>query len=185
MIHILSLWLPILVSAVFVFIASSVIHMFLKYHQTDFKKIPHEDDVMDQLGAMDIPPGNYYFPYAGSMEAMRSEEFIEKRRKGPVAFITVLPSGPPTMTSELIQWFLYCVLVGVFVAYVTGHAVGVEADYLDVFRFAGATAFAGYFLAQLQNTIWYHTPWLVTLKNAFDGLVYALITAGTFGWLWP
>lgn len=185
MVHILSLWLPILVSAVFVFIASSIIHMFLKYHQSDFKKVPHEDEVMDKLRPLDIPPGNYHFPYARGMEEMRSEEFVQKRTRGPVALLFVMPAGPPNMTRELIQWFFFCVLVGIFVAYITGHAVGSDAEYLEVFRIAGAAAFAGYFLAQIQDAIWLRGSLKVTLKNAFDGLIFAVLTAGTFGWLWP
>lgn len=40
-------------------------------------------------------------------------------------------------------------------------------------------------LALLQNSIWYKRKWSSTLKSMADGLVYALVTAGTFGWLWP
>ena len=32
---------------------------------------------------------------------------------------------------------------------------------------------------------WKMKPCKMTLKHAFDGLVYALLTAGIFGWLWP
>jgi hypothetical protein len=28
-------------------------------------------------------------------------------------------------------------------------------------------------------------PWSIVLKESFDGLIYSLLTAGTFGWLWP
>jgi len=45
--------------------------------------------------------------------------------------------------------------------------------------------FGGYALALLQNSIWYKRAWNFTLKSMADGLVYALLTAGTFGWLWP
>lgn len=59
------------------------------------------------------------------------------------------------------------------------------ADYLAAFRFAGTTAFVGYSLALWQNTIWFKRSWIVTLKANVDGLVYGLLTGGTFGWLWP
>jgi len=185
MVGIMSLWLPILLSAVLVFIASSVIHMFLNYHRSDFKKVPSEDDVMDALRKFNLPPGDYIMPYAGSAEVMRSQEYIDKSTKGPVAFITIMKSGPPAMGANLVQWFIYCVVVGIFVAYITGRALGPGADYLNVFQIAGCTAFIGYSLAFVQDAIWLNRNWSATLKSVFDGLIYGLLTAGAFGWLWP
>lgn len=185
MVTIIALWLPIVLSAVFVFIASSIIHMFLKYHQSDFSQLPREDEIMDKLREYDIPPGDYYFPYAGSAEVMRSEAYLEKRKRGPVAFINFMKPGPPAMTKEFVLWFIYCLVVSVFAAYIAGRAVPAGGDYLEVFRFAGCTAFAGYALGLAQNSIWYNRSWSATFKSMFDGLIYALLTAGTFGWLWP
>jgi hypothetical protein len=68
---------------------------------------------------------------------------------------------------------------------IAGRALPAGARYLAVFRFAGATAFYGYALALWQNTIWYKKNWMTTLKSNADGLIYALLTAGFFGWLWP
>lgn len=185
MIGIMSLWAPILLSAVFVFVVSSIIHMVLKYHAGDFKKLPDEDKVMDALRPFKIPPGDYVLPCAGSMEAMKSPEYKSKAEKGPVAFMTVMENGIAGMGSSLILWFLYSILVSIFAAYIAGRTLPYGAHYLAVFRIAGATAFAGYGLALLQNSIWYKRSWSVTLKSVFDGLVYAMVTAGTFGWLWP
>jgi hypothetical protein len=75
--------------------------------------------------------------------------------------------------------------VSFFAAYIGGRALGPSADYLEVFRFTGCTAFIGYGLALLQNSIWYKRNWGATLKSVFDALVYGLLTAGAFGWLWP
>ncbi len=185
MVSIMSLWLPILLSAVIVFVVSSIIHMVLPYHRTDFGKIPAEDDVMDALRKFNIPPGEYVIPCAGSPKEMGTPEFIEKSKKGPVAFLTVMQSGPPSMGMSLVLWFIYSVVVGIFAAYIASRALEPGAHYLGVFRFAGAAAFAGYALALWQNSIWYKRAWSTTLKSTFDGLVYALLTAGTFGWLWP
>lgn len=185
MVSVLSLWLPILLSAVIVFLVSSLIHMVLGYHRTDFRKVPAEDDVMSALREFGIPPGDYVIPCAGSSKEMGSPEFIEKATKGPVAFMTVIPSGPPAMGKSLVQWFVYCAVVAIFAAYIGSRAVGPSADYLAVFRFTGTTAFIGYTLALWQNSIWYRRAWSTTLKSTFDGLVYGLLTAGTFGWLWP
>ncbi len=185
MVPVMSLWIPILVAAVFVFVASSVIHMALKYHKSDFARLPDEDAVLEALRGFAIPPGDYVMPYAGSSKAMGEPEFLEKVNRGPVALMTVMPNGPVKMGMSLTLWFLYCVVVGIFAAYIAGRALGPGADYLAVFRFAGATAFIGYALALWQNSIWLKRSWSTTLKSTFDGLVYGLLTAGVFGWLWP
>ena len=185
MVPILSLWLPILVSAVFVFIASSVIHMALGYHKSDVKRLANEDEALAALRALKIAPGDYALPRAESMADMKSPAFVEKMTKGPVVFMTVVAGGPPSMTASLSLWFIYSLVVGVFAAYIAGRALTTESHYLAVFRFAGATAFVGYSLALLQHSIWYKRNWRTTLVSMFDGLVYALLTAGTFGWLWP
>jgi hypothetical protein len=185
MVPLTQLWLPILVAAVIVFVVSSVIHMFLGYHAGDVKGLPNEAAVGDALRGFDIPPGDYAMPHAGSSAAMKTPEYQEKLNKGPVLFMTVMPNGPFSMGSSLVQWFLYCVLVGIFGGYVAGRALAPGANYLAVFRFAGATAFAGYGLALLQNSIWWHRSWGATLRSVFDALIYAGLTAGTMGWLWP
>lgn len=185
MVSITSLLLPILLSAVAVFIVSSIIHMLLGYHNTDFKQIPSEGQVLDDLRKANIPPADYVMPYAKDNKERKTEEYKEKINKGPVAFITVFPSGPPNMGKSLVLWFLYSVIIGIFAAYVAGRALPAGAEYLSVFRFAGATAFAGYGLGLLQNSIWYRRNWGATFKSMFDALIYALVTAGFFAWLWP
>jgi hypothetical protein len=185
MVSLMSLWAPILVSAVFVFVASSIVHMMLPYHKSDFRKLAKEDEVMDALRKLDVTPGDYLFPRPAGREGMKDPAFIDKMKKGPVVLMTVMPSGPPSMAANLVQWFLYCVLISVFAAYVASRAVGPGAGYRPVFRFAGCTAFIGYAMALWQNSIWYKRAWSTTFKQTFDGLIYGLLTAGTFGWLWP
>jgi hypothetical protein len=182
---IVSLWVPILVSAVIVFVVSSILHMVLPVHRSDYRKLPDENGVMDALRKVSLAPGDYVFPHVGSPKELKDPAFVEKRKKGPVGFLTVTESGEVSMGPSLAQWFLYSLVVGVFAAYVAGRALGPGAHYLKVFRFAGVTAFIGYSLALWQNTIWYKRDWVTTLKANVDGLVYGLLTAGTFGWLWP
>ncbi len=185
MVPALTLWLPVLVSAVVVFVASSVIHMVLGYHAGDVKPLPKEDETMAALRKLAIPPGDYAMPRAGSMKEMQSPAFVEKLKAGPVVFMTVRPSGPPTMTKSMVLWFVYLVFVSFFAAYIAGRALGPGAPYLAVFRFAGAAAFSAYSLALLQHSIWWGRSWGATWKSVFDGFVYACLTAGVFGWLWP
>jgi len=180
-----ALWLPILLSAVFVFILSSVIHMFTPWHKGDYPALPNEDAFRGAVGPLNIPPGDYVVPRVGSMADMKSPAFQEKMKQGPVVMMTVMPNGVSGMGKQLTLWFLNALVVSVFAAYVTGRALGQSSPYLHVFRFAGATAFCGYSLALAQASIWYRKNWGTTIRSMIDGLLYALVTAGTFGWLWP
>lgn len=180
-----ALWLPILLSAVFVFVVSSVIHMLLPWHKSEYPAVPNEDRVMDALRPLAIPPGEYMLPRANSMAAMKDPAFLEKMKRGPVMILTVLRNEMPPMGPALMWWFVYALVVSLFAAYVAGRALGPGAMYLDVFRFAGTTAFVGYALALWQMVIWYHRSLSATFKSTLDGLIYACVTAGTLGWLWP
>lgn len=186
MVSAFSLWVPILVSAALVFVASSAIHMVLNWHRNDLQGVPDEDGLMETLRGFNLLPGNYVIPRAASAEAMKSDEFQAKARRGPVAFLTVVRSGDPSaMGKQLLQWFVYCVVVGLFAAYVTGQALGPGAEYMQVFRLASTTAFMGYALAHAQDAIWMGQGWAATARSMADGLIYGLLTGGTFGWLWP
>lgn len=178
-----TLWLPILLSAVFVFIVSSVIHMVLGYHSSDYKQVPNEDHVMDKLRELNIPPGHYAVPKPSSMKDFNSPEFQAKMAKGPALIMSVRKPGGG-MGSSLMQWFAFLLLVNIFVAYVASHTVNSGADYLTVYRLVGCVAFMGYGLALFQDAIWGGKSWGATWKALFDALVYALVTGGTFGWLW-
>ncbi len=185
-IPITTLWLPILVAAVLVFVMSSIIHMFLNYHQGDFRKVPDEDGLMGALRPFNLEPGDYVFPHAAGMEAMKSEAYQQKVAKGPIAFVTVLRPGQVfSMGPQLTQWFAFSLLVGIVSAYLAGRMLAPGADYLQVFRITGTVAFACYSMALMQRSIWWGQNWSATLKGMFDGLIYAVLTAGAFGWLWP
>jgi len=183
-----ALWLPILLSAVIVFIASSIMHMVLPYHKSDYRQLPDEDKVLPSLRAAGLQKGLYIFPYCTHKE-MNSPAAQEKYKLGPVGMLIVFPSGPPAMPKFLGMWFAYCLIIGVFVAYITTHAhplvVAHGEPFWAVFRVASASAFLAYGLANLSNGIWKGQPWGNVSKEVVDGLVYALLTAGTFGWLWP
>jgi hypothetical protein len=180
-----SLWLPIVLSAVIVFVASSVIHMTPLWHKNDYPKMPREAEVLDALRPLAIPPGDYFIPRASGMKEMRSPEFKEKMKRGPVAVLTVMPNGEMAMGRSLVQWFAFLLIVGLFVAIVTCRTLPVGTPYPRVFKVAGTIAFMAYSLALCELSIWYRRSWSLTLKSAFDGLIYAALTAGTFGWLWP
>ena len=184
MVPLAALWLPILLSAVIVFVASSIIHMVLPYHRSEYHQLPDEENLLATLRGAGLKRGFYNFPFCTHKD-MKSPAVLEKFKQGPVGFITVYPPGPPNMGKFLGLWFGYCLVIGLFVAYLTAHTVAPGALYPAVFRVVGTAAFLAYGLGNLSNSIWKGQPWSMTLKESFDGLIYALLTAGTFGWLWP
>src|SRR5512141_3369138 len=136
MTYLTMLWIPILLSAVVVFVVSSLIHMATPWHKGDYRKAPDEGKVMDALRPFGIPPGDYIMPCPSSAAEMRSPEFAEKRKRGPVMMFTVMP-GDVGMAKSLVLWFLYAVVIGVFAGYIAGRALPPGSPYLSVFRFAG------------------------------------------------
>jgi len=184
MVPLSALWLPIVLSAVIVFVASSIMHMLLPYHRSDYHQLPDEDKVTATLRGLNLKRGLYVFPYCTHKD-MKSPAIQEKYKQGPVGFLNIMPPGPPAMPKFLGLWFAYTLLVGFFVAYLTAHTVAPGSSYLAVFRVAGTAAFLSYGLGVLPSGIWKGQTASTTSKELIDGLVYALLTAGTFGWLWP
>jgi hypothetical protein len=184
MVPLSALWLPIVLSAVIVFVASSVMHMVLPYHRSDYQKLPDEDKVLAALRGAGLKRGLYVFPFATHKD-MKSPAVIEKYNQGPVGMLIAFPIGPPVMPKFLGLWFAYCLIIGFFVAYLAAHTVAQGTYYLAVFRVVGTAAFLAYGLGNMSNSIWKGQTWSMTIKEVIDGLIYALLTAGTFGWLWP
>jgi hypothetical protein len=179
------LWLPILVSAVIVFVASSIIHMGPLWHRSDYPALPQQDEVQAALRPLALTPGDYFVPRAKDMKAYKTPEFVEKLRAGPVVLLTVMPNGPIRMGRNLAQWFVFLLVVGVLVAAVSGDALPRGATYRQVFGIAAAVAFIAYAVALAEMSIWYRRSWSLTAKSILDGVIYGLLTGGTFGWLWP
>ena len=180
-----ALWLPILLSAVIVFVASSIIHMLLKYHNRDYTKLPNEDAVRAALRAGNPAPKQYIIPYCSDMKEMSSPEMQQKFIEGPVGVLNLKPPGLPKMGPSLAQWFLFCLVVSYFIGYVGSHTLPNGATYMRVFQNLGTVGFLGYAAGTVPAAIWMGKPWSVATKEVFDGLIYGLLTAGTFGWLWP
>ena len=178
---IMSLWQPILVSAVVVFIAGSVIWMAMPWHRTDWSMTEDEERVRDALQSTE--PGAYTVPHCADRAQMQSPEFRQKLKEGPQAFITVIPSGERQMGGKLLLMLLYNLLVGIFCAYLVSRTLAPEADYSAVFRVAGTTAFIAYGMAYIQESIWFGRSWWMTAKTFLDALIYAVLTGGVFGWL--
>ncbi len=185
MVSLAELWMPILVSAVVVFFASSLFHMLIPIHKSDYTRSPGEDKLCELLRGEKIRPGNYMFPHCDDMKQLQSEEMMRKFTQGPVGFMTILPSGPPGMGKSLILWFLQAVLISVLVAYIAGIGLAPGTAYMTVFRLTGTAAVMAYSMGALTDYIWKGQQLNVMFKFIFDALVYGLLTAGVCGWMWP
>jgi len=178
-----ALWLPILLSAVIVFFTSSLFWMVIQHHNSDWKQLPEEEAVRAALRG--VRSGQYALPYAADGKARRSDEWRQKFSEGPVAMMTVMQQGSMAMGKQLVQWFIYCLVISVLVAYVAASTLSADANYLKVFQVAGTAAVLAYSGNSAMNSIWFGHQWSKTLKDILDGIVYGLLTAGVFGWLWP
>src|SRR5689334_12020524 len=98
MVGLSGLWIPIVVSAVFVFIVSSIIHMGPFWHKTDFSTVPNEDALRKAVGPMNIPAGDYLVPRPASMDDMKTDAYKNKLKEGPILIMTVKQPGGMSMT---------------------------------------------------------------------------------------
>lgn len=176
------LWLPIVLSAVAVFIVSSLVHMVLQIHKGDFKKLPGEDKILEAMRS--VPPGAYMFPMADSMKEMCSPAMIEKMKTSPVGSIVMRPSGAPSLGKALFQWFVFSLGISLLVGYICSLCIPKSADFATVMRVASAAATLGYGFSHLQDSIWKGVSWNISVKFLFDGLLYGLATGAVFAWRW-
>lgn len=185
MTHLSLLWLPILLSAVGVFLASSVIHMASPWHKSDYPKMPNEQAVMDAMRPLAIAPGDYFFPRPGGMAEMKSQEYIDRTNRGPVILMTVMPNGIMPMGAIFVKWFVYLILVSTLVAIVASTSLPAGAPAALVIHQTALVAFAAYGLALWQLSIWYRRSLSITIKSTVDAAVYAVVTGAVFMWCWP
>ena len=176
------LWLPILVSAVIVFIASNVLWMVLPFwHHKDYSNLASSDAVVASL--KDTPSGQYMVP---SMNwGKMTEEQKSAVQRGPGGLLLLRNPMQFSMGSALTGFFLFNVVVIAIVAYVGSFSLGVGAKYPQVFRVVASAGILGYSFHTVSDSIWYGRPWSSTIKFVIDGIIYGVLIAGTFGWLWP
>ena len=178
---IMTLWQPILVSAVLSFIAGAVIWMAMPWHKKDWSNVSDQESARQALSG--LAPGQYNLPHCPDMKALEDPDMQQKFKEGPLAFITIVPSGLPVMGPKLALMFAYNLLVAVVCAYFVSRTAAPDADYLAIFRISGAVAFIAYGMAFIQDSIWFGRPWSSTAKTFLDALIYSLLTGGAFGWL--
>ena len=184
-ISLIHLWMPILGSAVFAWIASGLIHMFIKYHNFDYQKLANEDEVGAAVGNGSPKLGLHHFPHCADMSEMANEAMQEKFKKGPVGMLIIFPNGMPNMVKYLSQQFAYFLLGSALIAYCALFALAPGADFMTVFRVFTAIGFMAFGWATIPSSIWFGFQWSITVKYLIDALIYAMVVAATFGWLWP
>jgi hypothetical protein len=182
-VSLVSLWLPILVSAVIVFFAAFLAWTVLPHHRSDWVRVPNEETLLQAIRSIGLERGQYVFPHAMTAEGAKDPEAKKKLEEGPIGSLVIWPK--PSMGRSLVQYFVYCLAVSFFVAYVGYAALEFGTDYLHVFRVLGTTAFLAYSFAGIPQAIWFGHTWSSTWKTVIDGLVFGLLTGGTFGALWP
>ncbi|GAP67525.1 hypothetical protein MBSD_n2852 [Mizugakiibacter sediminis] len=185
MMSLAQLWLPVALSAVGVFVASSILHMLLKFwHTPDYRALANEDEVRSAIRNGHPAPGMYVVPYC-RMEEMKKPESVQKYETGPVGFFFLLPNGMPNMGKSLSLWFLLCLAVSFFCALIAAAAFAAGADGHRVFHVTALVAFASYATGSFSMGIWWGQPWRAVFKYAVDSLIYALVTGAVFMGLWP
>lgn len=177
------LWLPILLSAVGVFVVSSVLHMCIPIHKNDYKKLENEKPLLAGLREHEQQPGEYMFPAAECMSDMKNPEYIERCNLGPVGFMVIMPNGMWNIGKSLGQWFAYSIVISLLTAYVYSFVSAEGASFSEIFRLTSTVSFLGYAFSSVSNSIWKGISWWVTCKFVFDGTLYALATGAIFGWM--
>ena len=184
-VSVIELWMPILLGAVLAWVASALIHMLLKYHNSDYRQLANEDEVAAAIRRGAPTPGLHSLPYCADMAKMAEPAMQAKFTDGPVAFVTVFPSGLPNMGKLVGQQFLYFLIGCLLIAACATHVLAAGAPYMAVFTFVAPVAFLAFGWAVVPFSIWYGHTWAATGKYLLDALIYGLLVAGSFAWLWP
>jgi hypothetical protein len=184
-ISLIQLWMPIVGSAVVAWFASGLIHIVLKYHNSDFQKLANEDEVAEAVGRGSPKLGLHLFPHCADMSEMANEDMQDKFKKGPVAMLIIFPNGMPNMGKYLGQQFAFFLGGSILIAYCAAFALPPGADFMTVFRVFTAIGFLAYGWATIPFSIWFGFQWSISVKYLIDALIYAMVVAVTFAWLWP
>lgn len=181
------LWLPILLSAVAVWIVSAVVWMALPHHKGDFIGLPNppgEDHFMEFVRASGIKPGNYSFPDCRDHAVMKTERVQQAWEKGPVGHLSVWKT-PVTMGDKMVATFVVYLIVSTVIAYITRLALPDAAPFGKVFQVASTAGILAYCFSFIPNAIWFGAYKRTIIANVVDGIVYGVVTGLIFAWRWP
>ncbi len=170
-VNLLDLWIAILLGGVLAWVVSALVHMALKYHNSDYRALSNEDEVATAIRNGSPSPGIHSIPFCVDMAKMGEPAMQEKFNKGPVAFVTIFPNGMPAMGKLVGQQMLYFLIGCVLIAWCATQALPAGAEYLAVFRFVATLGFLSFGWAVVPFSIWYGHPWSTTAKYLFDALL--------------
>lgn len=185
MLSLASLWLPILLAAVAVFFTSSLVHMVFKWHNADYLRLGNEDEVREVLRKGNPAPGQYVLPHCLDGKDMQKPEVQQKFIDGPVGLVVIRSSGAPKIGPHLLKWFLLALAVAAITACLACCTIGSGASKHLVFHFFAVSTFLAYATGSVTDGIWKGHPWKAVAKDLLDALLYALVSAAVFAWLWP
>lgn len=192
MVTLSSLWFAIALTSVVIFFASAIMWMLLPHHKKDIlfintndadKEADKEAAYIKCMNALDLKPGMYMYPGCDAKD-YKTDEGKKRYSTGPWGTLTVFP-GKSNFPMNLLKTFITFGVITIFVAYITGLSVGPGADYMQVFRVAGATAMLGHCMGGLTSDFFMGKPSRLIITEMMDKVVYALITAGMFASMWP
>ncbi|MSU24070.1 MAG: hypothetical protein EXS32_09655 [Opitutus sp.] len=182
----LALWLPILLSAVVVFVISSLVHMVFEWHAGDYSGLANEDAVRAAIRAGNPAPGRYVMPHCDDMKDMGSEAMLQKYRDGPVGHFTLGPNGAPNMGKHLGSWFVWTLIVATVAAFLAVRLLGLDhAHARGAAKLVGAVTFIAHGFGTVTESIWMMRPWSSSGKYLLDAALYAVGSGLVFLWLWP
>jgi hypothetical protein len=177
------LWLPILVSAAAVWMASALAWMALPHHKKDWKGLPDEAAFFRAFDGLNIPQGNYGFPHCGDKSRMKDPEVKRRMEAGQMGILSVF--GKMNMGKNMVITFVVYLAISVFVAYIGAAAVKRGAGFSEAFRVLGTAGVLAYAFGHIPNGVWFgHYPRAI-LMCVLDGVVYGLITGAVFAAMWP
>ena len=100
----MQLWAPILLAALLVQVTSTLIHMVLKWHNSDYRKLANEDQVRAAIRAGNPAPGQYVLPHCLDPNEMKKPDVAQKWVEGPVAMLYVIKNGAPSIGPQIGSW---------------------------------------------------------------------------------
>jgi hypothetical protein len=184
MADLMGLWLPIVAAAIAVFVASSLVHMVFKWHKSDFGRLSDEDEVQSVLRKAGAARGQFIVPYCQDMKESQSEAMKAKYIAGPIASITVFPSGVPTMGPMLGKWFVQNLVFATIAAAIALQVYGRGEHGHEAGHLAGLLTALAYGGGSIGQGVWMGKPWRVVALDLLDALIYGTVTALVFWKLW-
>lgn len=180
----LSLWLPILLSGVALFFLSFVFWSLLPHHKKDIACAPKQDELLDAVRKLDLPPAQYMFPNCEDPKEYKTERFRALYDTGPWGMLNVFPAKP-NMGRSVGLTLAYFLLVSIVIAYLAGATRAPGAEFGEVFQVAATAGVLVFVFGGVLTGVWFGKPARAFVTESIDGLVYAAATGLIFGMFWP